>query len=135
MGCVSHDRPQKMCILRKLENWDRITQSCSPEDYIAEKGFKSKSHYNLVHKFIPVPQAMKIPDAKAAVDKDWTSRSCQHGHWIRYRAINMLFWKHKKRKIKVHFVTLMDVCVISRVRSLNPNFRSVKDESCSEVTF
>ena len=28
-------------------------------------------HYNLVHKFIPVPQAMKIPDAKAAVDREW----------------------------------------------------------------
>ena len=29
------------------------------------------SHYNLVHKFIPMPQAMKIPDAQAAVDKEW----------------------------------------------------------------
>ena len=29
------------------------------------------SHYNLVHKFIPTPQAMKNPDAKAAVDKEW----------------------------------------------------------------
>ena len=29
------------------------------------------NHYNLVHKFIPIPQAMKIPDAEAAVDKDW----------------------------------------------------------------
>ena len=29
------------------------------------------THYNLVHKFIPMPQAMKIPDAKAAVDKEW----------------------------------------------------------------
>ena len=28
-------------------------------------------HYNLVHKFIPMPQAMKIPAAKAAVDKEW----------------------------------------------------------------
>ena len=28
-------------------------------------------HYNLVHKFVPMPQAMKIPDAKAAVDKEW----------------------------------------------------------------
>ena len=25
----------------------------------------------LVHKFIPMPQAMKIPAAKAAVDKEW----------------------------------------------------------------
>ena len=26
--------------------------------------------YNLVHKFIPMSQVMKIPDAKAAVDKE-----------------------------------------------------------------
>ena len=31
----------------------------------------SLSHYNIVHKFIPVPEAMKIPDAKAAVEKEW----------------------------------------------------------------
>ena len=29
------------------------------------------THYNLVHKNIPMPQAMNIPDAKAAVDKEW----------------------------------------------------------------
>ena len=39
------------------------------EDHIAGKGTNSLSHYNLVHKFIPVPQAMKIPNAKAAVEK------------------------------------------------------------------
>ena len=27
------------------------------------------THYKLVHKFLPVPQAMKIPDAKAAVEE------------------------------------------------------------------
>ena len=27
--------------------------------------------FNLLHKFIPMPQAMKIPAAKAAVDKEW----------------------------------------------------------------
>ena len=35
---------------------------------------KETIHYsinNLVHKFIPMPQAMKIPAAKAAVDKEW----------------------------------------------------------------
>ena len=35
------------------------------------KGENSSQHYNLVHKFIPMPQAMKIPAAKAAVDKEW----------------------------------------------------------------
>ena len=41
------------------------------EDHIAGKGEISLQHYNLVHKFIPMPQAMKIPAAKAAVDKEW----------------------------------------------------------------
>ena len=41
------------------------------EDHIAGKGEGSLQHYNLVHKFIPVPQALKIPAAKAAVDKEW----------------------------------------------------------------
>ena len=35
------------------------------EDHIAGKGNNSLQHYNLVHKFIPVLQAMKIPAAKA----------------------------------------------------------------------
>ena len=38
------------------------------EDHIAGKGENSSKRYNLVHKFIPVPQAVKIP---AAVDKEW----------------------------------------------------------------
>ena len=39
--------------------------------HIGGKGQNSVLHYNLVHKFIPMPQAMKIPEAKAAVDKEW----------------------------------------------------------------
>ena len=41
------------------------------EDRIAGKGDNSLQHYNLVHKFIPMPQTMKIPAAKAAVDNVW----------------------------------------------------------------
>ena len=40
------------------------------QDHIAGKGGNSLQHYNLVHKFIPMPQALKIPAAKAAVDKE-----------------------------------------------------------------
>ena len=47
-------------------------------DHIAGNGDNSLQHYNLVHKFIPVPQAMKIPRAKAAVDKEWE-------YWKRFR--------------------------------------------------
>ena len=38
---------------------------------IAAKGDNSLQLYNLVHKFIFVPQAVKIPAAKAAVDMEW----------------------------------------------------------------
>ena len=40
------------------------------EDHIAGKGYKSLQQFNLVHKSIPMPQAMKIPAAKAAVVKE-----------------------------------------------------------------
>ena len=38
------------------------------KDHIAAKGINSLSHDNLVHKFIPRPQALKILDAKGAVE-------------------------------------------------------------------
>ena len=37
----------------------------------------SITHYSLVLKFIPMPQALKITDAKAAVEKNW--RKLRHG--------------------------------------------------------
>ena len=41
------------------------------EDHIAGKGDNSLLHCHLVQKFVPMPQAMKIPAVKAAVDKEW----------------------------------------------------------------
>ena len=41
------------------------------QDHITAKGTNSITHYSLVHRFIPIPQAFKIPDAKAAVEKEW----------------------------------------------------------------
>ena len=45
------------------------SQSKNHEDHISGKGVNSLSHYNLVHKYISMPEAMKIPDAKEAVEK------------------------------------------------------------------
>ena len=47
------------------------TPSKDHEEHFEEKWINSLSHYNLEHKFVPVFQAMKISDAKAAVDKGW----------------------------------------------------------------
>ena len=60
------------CILEANESTRMRVGNSIPhhnEDHIAGKGQNSLQHYNLVHKFIPVPQAQKIVAAKAAVDK------------------------------------------------------------------
>ena len=61
------------CIVEAHESTRQHLESSLPtdhEDHIAGKGYNSMIRYNLVHKFIPMPQAMKIPDAKEAVDKE-----------------------------------------------------------------
>ena len=81
------------------------------EDHIAGKGENSLQHYNLVHKFIPMPQAMEIPAAKAAVDKEWEKLE-------KISAWNLTKVKSKKEVIDeartagatVHFASLMDIC-------------------------
>ena len=47
--------------------WKNLYQK-NHEDHNAGKGNNSLQHYNLVDKLIPMPQAMKIPTANAAVD-------------------------------------------------------------------
>ena len=45
-----------------------------------EKGFNSLSHYDLVHEFILMLLAMKIPDAKLLLTKSGkSSKICWHG--------------------------------------------------------
>ena len=81
------------------------------EDHIAGKGENSLQHYNLVHKFIPMTQAMKIPAAKAAVDKEWEKLE-------KISAWNLTKVKSKKQVIDeartagvtVHFASLLDIC-------------------------
>ena len=81
------------------------------EDHIAGRGNNSLQHNNLVHKFIPIPQAMKIPAAKAAADKEWEKLE-------KISAWNLTKVKSKKQVIDearasgatVHFASLMDMC-------------------------
>ena len=80
------------------------------EDHVAKRR-QSLQHYNLVRKFIPMPQAMKIPAAKAAVDKEWEKLE-------KIPAWDLTKVGSKKEVIdeartlgaKVHFASLMDIC-------------------------
>ena len=101
------------CILEASESTRLRMGNSIPhhhEDHIAGKGENSLQHYNLVHKFIPMPQAMKIPAAKAAVDKEWEKLE-------KISAWNLTKVRSKKQVIDdartsgatVHFASLMDI--------------------------
>ena len=102
------------CILEANESTRMRMGNSIPsnhEDHIAGRGENSLQHYNLVHKFIPMPQAMKIPVAKAAVDKEWEKLE-------KIFAWNLTKVKSKQSVIDeartsgatVHFASLMDIC-------------------------
>ena len=64
----------------------------------------------MVHKFVPTPQAMKIPAAKAALEKEWEELE-------KILAWNKTKVRSKSEVIdetrtgrKVHFASLIDLC-------------------------
>ena len=85
------------------------------QDFIAGKGENSLQHYTLVHKFIPMSQAMKIPAAKAAVDKEWEKLKT-------ISAWNLTKDKNKKQVVDeartsgatFHFASSMDICQLKK---------------------
>ena len=73
-GGSDKNKTKLACVLEADESTRMRMENSMPhyhQHHIAGKGENSLQHENLVHKFIPMPQAMKIPQAKAAVDKEW----------------------------------------------------------------
>ena len=81
------------------------------EDHIAGTGTHSLQHYNSAHKFIPMPQAMKIPEAKAVVDKEWRELD-KISAWnlAKVRNKSDVIDEARNKDVKVHFASLMDLC-------------------------
>ena len=81
------------------------------EDHNAGKGENSLQHYNLVHKFIPMPQAMKISTAKAAVDKEWEKlEKISAWNLTKVRSKKEVIDEAKTSDATVHFASFMDIC-------------------------
>ena len=113
-GRSDKNKTRLACILEANESTRMRMENSLPnhfEDHVAGKGDNSFQHYNLVHIFIPMTQAMKIPAAKAAVDKEWEKLE-------KISAWNLAKVKSKKKVIDeartsgatVHFASLMDIC-------------------------
>ena len=80
---------------------------------ITAKGTNSMTHYSLVHKFIPMPQAMKIPNAKAAVVKEWEKlEKISAWNLTKVRSKKQVIDEARNNGRKVHVASLMDVCLL-----------------------
>ena len=81
------------------------------EDHIARKGDNSLQHYTLFHKIIPMPQAMKNPAAKAAVDKEWEKlEKISAWNLTKVRSKKVVIDEARASGAPVHFASLMDIC-------------------------
>ena len=73
-GKTNEIKSKLACILDASESTRLRMEESLPnhhEEHIAGKGDNLLQHYNLVNKFMPMPQATKIPASKAVVDKEW----------------------------------------------------------------
>ena len=84
------------------------------EDHIAGKGDNSLQHYNLVHKFIPMPQAVRVPAAKAAGDKEWEKlEKISAWNLTKVRSQKEVIDEARTSGAKFHFASLMDIQGVS----------------------
>ena len=100
----------------------------------------------LVHKFIPLPQAMKIPAANAAVDKEWEKlEKIRAWDLTKVRSKKEVIYEARTKGAEVHFASLMDICDLKNAE-LGTNHQKntgrvvlrgdiVKDDSGSYAVF
>ena len=90
------------------------------------------SQYNLVHKFIPRPHAMKNPDAKAVVDKEWKKLETVPAWQLdKVKKQEGGYPGGTDRQKQSPLCYIMDICHLKNW-SWNQNFRSTMIESYIE---
>ena len=113
-GASNKIKTKLACVLEASESPRlRMGQSLRNyhEDHIAGRGNNSLQHFYLVHKFIPMPQAMKIPAAKAAVEQEWEKlEKISAWNLTKVRSKKEVIDEARTKGAKVHFASLMDIC-------------------------
>ena len=103
-GACNKFKTKLACILEVGESTRQRMGESLPnhrEDHIAGKGNNSQQHYNSVHKFITMPQAMRIPAAKAAANNEWkTWRKFRRGTWRKSEVRKRWLMKQGRRAQK-----------------------------------
>ena len=107
-------RTTKYACIVDADETMRVRLESAPHRYhghhICAKGINSLNHYNLVHKFIPMPRALKIPDAKQQWKKNRKSWRNTGMADTKLRNKKEVIEEARKKGRKVHFASLMDLC-------------------------
>ena len=146
----THDfKSEFVCILEASESTRMRMEESLPkyhEDHIAGRGSNFLQHYNLVHKFTPLPQGMKIPAAKEAVVKEWEKLE-KISAWdlTEVRSKKEVIDEARTSGAKVHFASLVDICHLknAELETEHPKYKGrvvlrgdiVKDDSGSYAVF
>ena len=95
------------------------------EDFIAAKEVNSLSHYNLVQNLVPIREAMTIPGAKAAFDKElWKLEKLPAWQVTKVKSKEEVIQKAQKEGRTVQVATVLDVCH-PKNSELEPKFTEV----------
>ena len=104
---ASHEIKTKFACILEASVFARLRMGESlpthHEDHIAGKGDNSLQ--------LPVPQAMKIPAAKAAVDREWGNlEKISAWNLTKVRSISEVIDEGRTKGARVHFASLVDIC-------------------------
>ena len=96
------------------------------QDHTAPKGYASVDLFALVHTPIPIGKAMRIPEAKKAIDEEWHSqenKTTWNTKKVRPKA--EVIAEAERMKVSVHFGKLMDLCHLKHAE-LAPELQKYK---------
>ena len=113
-------------------SWKCILTLQGHEDHVFEKWHNSTKHCDVVHRLILQLQAMKTPDAKAAVDKEWENRGyCQHGK--NQKSSKELSIRHRKSQ-KQFIVQRPWTCATSKTIDWTRSSKYIQAVLCNVAT-
>ena len=137
-GKINEFKLKLACILEASESTRMRVEKSTVLSWgpFCRKGWQLTATWNLVHKFITMPSAMKIPAAKAAVYKEWEKlEKIPAWDLTKVRSKSKVIDEARTKGAKVHFASLMVICHLKYKSRVVLRGDIVKDDSGSYAVF
>ena len=138
--CIKEKEESDTIYAHKIEACEskrcRISESAKHkhEEQVADRGYISMSLYTLIHLPLPIPKAIRIPEAKVAVDREWNKlKNTSVLARIRSKKQKRSDRGNTAKRQTSSFLQLSWTCAISKDPKETINSRSTKRPSCYVV--